>query len=438
MAMTYEEAVRWLKELPPFVPRTLAPGEDPFSLEAIRELLKRLGDPQERLHFIHVTGTNGKGSTCAYLAQILTNAGFRTGLYTSPAIERINERIRIGAEQIPDEAFARVVEKVRGVCLNMQADGAPFPSEFEQVTAAAFLYFLENACDPVILEVGLGGRVDATNVIPAPLLAVFTPIGMDHTESLGNTLEKIAREKSGIIKHGSVVLTCPQEKEVLQVLRERAKEEGAAYYEAFMPEVSRFSLDGQTFYMNCEGSGELSFFTSMCGAYQVKNAALAVQAAVLLRKYGYEISDTVLRSGIAQTVWPGRFEILEKRPYLIADGSHNPHGVRSLAESLERLFPDRKILFITGVMADKSYEEMMRQIVPLAGHVYTVTPPSVRGLPAEELAVCIRRLGAEAEPCRDVPDALLKAKSGAEEEDVICAFGSLSFIGEVRSCRTGQ
>lgn len=438
MTMTYEEAVRWLKELPPFVPRKLEPGEDPFSLDALRELLKRLGDPQERLHFIHVTGTNGKGSTCAYLTQILTNAGFRTGFYTSPAIERINERIRIGAEQIPDEAFARIVERVRDVCLDMRAEGAPFPSEFEQVTAASFLYFLENACDPVVLEVGLGGRVDATNVIPAPLLAVFTPIGMDHMESLGDTPGKIAREKSGIIKHGSAVLTCPQEEEVRKVLKGKAKEEGAAYFEAYMPEVSRFSVDGQTFYMSLENGEPLPFFTSMCGACQVRNAALAVQAAVLLRKDGYEISDTALRRGIAQTVWPGRFEILERRPYLIADGSHNPHGVRALTESLERLFPGRRITFVTGVMADKSYEEMMRQIVPLAGRIYTVTPPSVRALPAEDLAACLRRLGAVAEACPDVSEALCRAKAKAKADDVICAFGSLSFIGEVRSCRTGR
>ena len=425
----YQKAVAYLESIPPFVPRELGPGEEPFSLDPIRKLLKRLGDPQEKLHFVHVTGTNGKGSTCVYLTQILTCAGYRTGLYTSPAVIKINERIRIGEQEISDPEFARIVDSVRLAAEKMREDGAGFPSEFEQTTAAAFLYFYENACDPVVLEVGMGGRLDATNVIPAPLLAVFTPISKDHTESLGGTLAAIAGEKAGIIKEGSAVLTGPQKEEAEAVLRERAEEKNVPFYRAEMPAEGSSCVEGQTFRL-----GDLAFSTSLLGKWQLQNAALAVSAARLLREAGYVIPDEALLRGVASARWPGRFEILRKNPYLIADGSHNPAGVRLLIKSLRELFPDRKFYLVSGVLADKAYEEIMSEAVPHARFVWTVTPPSVRALKAEELAAVVTRLGGEAEACGSVKEALQKALHAASGEDVVCAFGTFSFIKEIREC----
>ena len=433
--MTYQEACEYLGNIPPFIPKKLAPMEEPFNLKKITILLRYLGNPQGSLRFVHITGSNGKGSASAYLTQILTAAGYRIGLYTSPAIREIRERIRIGSEQIPEDAFASYTERVRRVSDRMDREGEGFPSEFEQMTAIALLYFLEQKCDLVVLEVGLGGRLDATNVIPAPLLAIFTPISKEHTEVLGETLSEIAREKAGIIKEGSRVLTAPQEEAAEEVLRAVCGEKKVPLYRASLPVSRHFDGEVQSFAMSAEGLPDgIRFDTKMAAFYQADNAALAVQAALLLKEDGYNVSVKALTEGVYETKWPGRFEIIRSAPWVILDGSHNPAGARALSRCLRECFPGKKIRFLTGVLADKEYKEMMQEVLPLAECFYTVTPSSSRALDAKELASYLSREGAQAKACRDTMEAVRLSMMDLRESSVICAFGSLYQLAEYERC----
>ena len=410
--MTYEEAAAYFAGIPPFVPRKVKPGEELFNLDLIRVLLMRLGNPEKKIAAVHITGTNGKGSTSAFLTQMLTEGGYKTGLYTSPAMTRITERIRIGLTEIPEAAFAAYAERVRAEAEKMAAAGEGSPSEFEQVTALAFLYFAEEACDIAVIEAGLGGRLDATNVIPAPLLAIFTPVSFDHMEVLGDTLALIAAEKAGIIKLGTgAVLSAPQEEEVLQVLKGRAAEMGVPFYAAGVPDID----------------------VSFAGSYQRGNASLAA-AAVRLLADRFPVSEAAVRRGAETMRWPGRYELLQTDPCVIADGAHNAAGVRTLMESLSGQYPGKRFIFITGVLADKQVDEMLDAAAPYAKMFFTVTPDSVRALPAEALCERLRERGLKAEACESAEAAVRRALDAADVSDVICAFGSFYFIGKVRSC----
>ena len=410
--MTYEEAAAYFAGIPPFVPRKVKPGEELFNLDLIRVLLMRLGNPEKKIAAVHITGTNGKGSTSAFLTQMLTEGGYKTGLYTSPAMTRITERIRIGLTEIPEAAFAAYAERVRAEAEKMAADGEGSPSEFEQVTALAFLYFAEEACDIAVIEAGLGGRLDATNVIPAPLLAIFTPVSFDHMEVLGDTLALIAAEKAGIIKPGTgAVLSAPQEEEVLQVLKGRAAEMGVPFYTAGLPDID----------------------VPFAGSYQRDNASLAA-AAVRLLADRFPVSEAAVRRGAETMRWPGRYELLQTDPCVIADGAHNAAGVRTLMESLSGQYPGKRFIFITGVLADKQVDEMLDAAAPYAKMFFTVTPDSVRALPAEALCERLRERGLKAEACESAAAAVRRALDAADVSDVICAFGSFYFIGKVRSC----
>ena len=421
-AMNYTEAVSYLRSLPPFIPRKLAPGEELFNLDAIRCLLKHLGNPEKQLRFVHIAGTNGKGSTASFLTGILTEAGHRTGLFTSPAVLCPTEQIRIGTDDISQDDYARIISYIRPHCEKMAAAGEGSPSEFEILTAAAFLYFTEQKCDIVVLETGLGGRLDATNIIPAPLLCIFTPVSLEHTDLLGDTLEKIAREKAGIIKPGTAVLTSPQDPEVMHVFQETCTRLDVPLY----TEIP--ALD--------EKCGEI-LKEAMAAPYQAENAALAAEAARLLQP---DTAKEAIRLGISRMKWPCRFELIRTSPDVIIDGSHNPAGVKTLAEALRTYYPGKKIRFITGILRDKNVKEMLSHIMPLAACFYTVTPPSPRALPAEELAEILRDFmtAGSCGPCEirsfenpeDAVRGILK-KSGAD--DIICAFGSLYSAGGLRS-----
>ena len=413
--MTYEEAAAYFAGIPPFVPRKVKPGEELFNLDLIRVLLMRLGNPEKKIAAVHITGTNGKGSTSAFLTQMLTEGGYKTGLYTSPAMTRITERIRIGLTEIPEAAFAAYAERVRAEAEKMAAAGEGSPSEFEQVTALAFLYFAEEACDIAVIEAGLGGRLDATNVIPAPLLAIFTPVSFDHMEVLGDTLALIAAEKAGIIKPGTgAVLSAPQEEEVLQVLKGRASEMGVPFYAAGVPDGTLRDVP-------------------FAGSYQRDNASLAA-AAVRLLADRFPVSEAAVRRGAETMRWPGRYELLRTDPCVIADGAHNAAGVRTLMESLSGQYPGKRFIFITGVLADKQVDEMLDAAAPYAKMFFTVTPDSVRALPAEALCERLRERGLKAEACESAAAAVRRALDAADVSDVICAFGSFYFIGKVRSC----
>ena len=382
-----------------------------LGLERMNELMHRLGDPQKSLKFIHVAGTNGKGSVCAMLASILSAAGYRTGLYTSPHLRIYNERIRIGGENISDENFNAAADTVRCAVEGME----DIPTEFERITAMAFWYFAQQRCDIVVCEVGLGGRLDATNVIDTPELAVITCIDLEHTEILGDTIEKIAIEKAGIIKRGTSVVLYQQSKEAECVIQAKCQtlECSLTMTDASQEKLFESSLDGQILRK-----------LRLLGSYQRKNAALVLEAVDALRQRGWLISEAAVQDGFALVTWPGRFEILRQKPLVIVDGAHNPNSVRELAACIREYLPERKLVFIMGVMADKNYGEMLEIISPYAERFIAVEPDNGRALPADELARTIEStIGLPACSGGSVYDGMARAldESG---DDVICAFGS--------------
>lgn len=433
--MNYSEVMNYLSHIPAFSPQNVVKGKDPFNLDNITLLLSYLGNPQDQLKYIHIAGTNGKGSTSAFLNQILIESGYKVGIFTSPYVERFTEQIRINNQEITKEALANVATKVCEMTEQMRINGQAMPSEFEVICTIAFLYFLQEKCDIVILETGLGGRLDATNVIPAPELAMITSISLDHTEILGDTLPKIAFEKAGIIKSGCDVLLYPQSAEVEEVFCTICSNRNAVLHKAILPEhVASYDLTGQTFDLHSDHNDWTldNLHIRLLGHYQINNAAMAVNASLLLRKKGYSIPDETIRLGLEHTHWIGRFELMKKDPAIVIDGSHNEDGVAMLCESLTRYFPEKKIIFITGVLADKAYDKMMLSVIPLAKKFLTITPLSPRALPADKLAEFLQDQNATVEAFEHIPDAIQTAIKDAASDDVICIFGSLYFLGEVR------
>ena len=391
------------------------------------ELLEQLGNPEKQLKFIHVAGTNGKGSTCVMLSSILTAAGYKTGLYTSPYIQRFNERIQIDGTSISDEDLIAVTQQVK-VHADEMTDP---PTEFELVTVIGLLHFAQQGCDLVVLEVGLGGRLDATNVIPVPEVAVITPIGLDHTAELGGTLEKIAAEKAGIIKPAGWVILAPQEPEVEQVIVSTCMDRQAVLKQVdicdAVPESS--DLDGQWFtYQN-----ELRLHLPLLGAHQLQNAATALKTTTCLREAGWLIPDSAIAAGLEAVRWPGRFELLHKHPTVIVDGAHNPQGVQTLVDALSAYFPDKKITFVMGVMADKDYRSMIALTAPLAERYITVMPSNTRVLDSYELSVAIQESCDKVTLCGHPLQGLRTALEQVSDEEVVCVFGSLYMIGEIRN-----
>lgn len=378
-----------------------------------RKLLAAVGDPQNDLAFIHIAGTNGKGSTAAFLREILKEAGIRAGMFTSPHLIDFTERIQVDGRQIPEEDAARLGEMLLNLDLEVH------PTMFDYCLAMALLYFREQGCRLVILETGLGGRLDSTNVISAPLVSVITKIGYDHTEVLGDTLDKIAAEKAGILKPNTFMVSESQQQPAEKVLKGCCSKLGISYQ--FVEAEKIKAVDHGFSY---EGKG--SYRMRMLGMHQRENAMAAVFAAEALRIYGFEITDAQISQGIENATWNGRMELISQEPYLLIDGAHNGHGVHALAESLKELYPDEKFHFIMGVLADKDYKQMVKEILPLAESVTTVTPDSGRALQGETLAEYIRSYGVFAENTEQMQEAFLQIR------DKTVAFGSLYFIGEIR------
>lgn len=526
-----------------------------LGLERIRELLDRLGRPQDRLKFVHVAGTNGKGSTCAFTASILAEAGFKTGLFTSPYVETFHERIRVNGRNISDEDLTAATLRVRECAEAMEAEGGEHPTEFELMTAVALVHFAHVGCDIVVLEVGLGGRLDSTNVIAVPEVAAIVSIALDHTNLLGNTLAEIAHEKAGIVKKGSTVVSWPQEPSAMEVVEDAARRAGD---KLVVPDFSQLSVgkvtrgaalltcgtalehEGHTpcsdsplyaaelraehaphaqelqagaaddlgcgtafehashaqelqagagfdagfggrmpravphepnvpsgtfvraqdclsmayahrtpvsqvasavpmrqfFYRGCE------YATRLLGSYQPSNAAMAIEIAGALRERGWEIPDEAIARGIAETRWPARFEVLDQpagMPTVVIDGGHNPQGAGVLADSLCDVFPDKRPVFLVGILADKDYRSMLCAVAPLASAFVCVTPPNPRALDAADLAETIREtcdeLGVRAtvEVAGDFDGAVSAARKIAGSEGLICAFGSLYSIADVKA-----
>jgi dihydrofolate synthase/folylpolyglutamate synthase len=405
-------------------------GESRLGLARTRALLRKLGNPERKLRFVHVAGTNGKGSISAMIASALAEAGCLTGLYTSPYIHDFNERICVNGVPIEDASLAELTE-----CVRFHADAmSDRPTEFEMITALAFQYFFDKACDVVVLEVGLGGRLDATNVIETPELAVISKIAMDHTAELGVSLERIAREKAGVIKSGGLVVSSPQDETAARVIRNKCLAEDArpGFVDEGDIELLARTLDGQRFRFGDEKDYEIPLH----GDHQLINAATAILALENLRGRGFDIPDSAIRSGLRNVCWPGRFEILRREPFFIVDGAHNPDGVRAAVSAFARLFPGKKATFLFGVLADKDYLGMIKILLPAAKRFFVVPPENPKALPSAELVARIRMTAGSysATVCETVEAGVNAVLNEARKDDVIIALGSLYMVGAVRNC----
>lgn len=398
-----------------------APG-----LHRIRALLRALGDPQRGMKFVHVAGTNGKGSTCACLAAVLQAAGYRVGLNTSPYLETFHERIRVDGVMISDADLAALTERVRPAAEAM----ADHPTEFELITAVALLYFRQRACDIAVLEVGLGGALDASNVIDVPEAAVLTAMGMDHMAQLGGTLEEIAAAKAGIIKPGGDVVSlggCPSADDVF---RETCRRQGARLTEVDHSRLRprALTLEGSVF----DFAPYADLRLPLLGKCQMENAALAVTALEVLAQKGWNIPERAIRAGLAAVRWPGRLEVLRRDPVFLLDGAHNAQGAAAAAESLAALFPGRKLIFLLGVLADKDLAPMLEPLAPLAEAFVTLRPDSPRALDAEALRQRLLPLGAPVCACGSAEEAVRTALMAAGPDGAVCALGSLYLSAALR------
>lgn len=400
-----------------------------LDLTNIKELMKRLGNPQDQLKYIHVAGTNGKGSVIAYLYTTLTKAGYHVGRYISPSVYSYREKIETEGKPISREKFAEQTTRVAAVIEEMTAEGLAHPTPFEIETAVAFLFFAEEKCDPVILEVGMGGITDATNLITTTELAVLVPISMDHQSFLGNTISEIAEKKAGIIKPGSSVVTIGQETEALEVIKKTGAEAGTDVCVADVSEAEVLEADftGQRFCYKGE-----EYALSLAGSYQTENAVLALEALRILDERGYHTTLEQRKEGLWATRWNGRLTIIHKDPLFIVDGAHNPAAADMLEDSVRKYFKDRRLFFIMGVFKDKDYPYIIRKLCPYAEQILAIeTPDNPRALPAEELAEAIRPYNANVRAEKNIPRAVEELFEMAGKDDVILSFGSLSFIGEI-------
>ncbi|MCI8401666.1 MAG: bifunctional folylpolyglutamate synthase/dihydrofolate synthase [Lachnospiraceae bacterium] len=416
--MTYEEALSYIHSV-------IWRGKR-LGLTRIQELLMRMGNPEKKLKFVHIAGTNGKGSTAAMTASVLQEAGYRTGLFISPFIHCFNERMQINGSPISDEELVEVTASIRPLAEAMEDK----PTEFELITALAFAYFYRNHCDIVVLEVGLGGAMDSTNVIDTPEAAVITALGLDHTKELGGAIEEIARAKAGIIKKNSRVVFYGRNEAALPVIRKAVENSGSTLV---MPDYDRLhvrsrDLTGQTFsYEDYE-----NLRIALLGVYQLYNAAVVIETVRELRKGGWQIHDEALRTGLLHTRWTGRLERIGSHPDIFVDGSHNPQGVKATAESLKTYFPGGGITFLVGVLADKDAVNMIKELPSLASSFVTVTPPSMRGMTAEELAGLMQSItDRPVAAAESLEEGCRMALEAAGEDGVVCAIGSLYTVGDL-------
>ena len=395
-------------------------------LERISALCEKLGNPQDELKFIHVAGTNGKGSFCSMIDSVLRVAGYKTGLFTSPYIKVFNERMQFCGENIADDELAEITEYVKPFADSMEDK----PTEFELITAIGFEYFKRKKCDVVILEAGMGGRLDSTNIIKSSLLSVITGISLDHTAFLGDTVEKIAAEKAGIIKNGGAVLFGGNSKSVEEVIKAKATEMGADYHFADKTSLDIIASDltGSTF--NYLGYCDVKL--PLLGLYQPWNAANVLCALEILKTKGFTVSEEAVRAGLLAARWPARFEIISRDPLIIFDGAHNPEGIETAVASIKRYFGDQKVCILTGVMKDKDYNYIAGKFAEIADRAFTITPDNPRALPAEEYAKVLEGVGIKATSYTSVASALDGAKKYAKETNTaLLCLGSLYMYCEV-------
>ena len=423
--MNYEEAMNFIQNTNKF--------GSVLGLDNIRELLERLGNPQDQLRVVHIAGTNGKGSTLAFLAGIFRESGYRAGRYVSPASFSYEERFRINEENISKKDLCFYMEKIKNVAEEMVKDGLSHPTMFEIETALSFLYFLDKKVDGVLLETGMGGRLDATNVVKKPIATVIASIGMDHMQFLGDTLEKIASEKAGIIKEGCPVISYDNTKEVNEVIKNKAKQMHAkvTFVNSAGIRVLQESLNGESFsYRSSDGRWYEKIEIPLLGRHQINNAALALETLNVIKNY-YCISDFQTEDGMRKTIWRGRIEILEREPMVICDGAHNPDGAKSLLSFLQNNFTNQRLIYIMGVLSDKDYEQMVQILAPAADKIYTVAPDNPRALSSRELCNCISKYHQNVEERQRLAECLSEVRQKAEKDDVIIICGTLSFQNEL-------
>ncbi len=399
-------------------------------LERISALMDALDHPERKLRFVHIAGTNGKGSTAAMTASILRCAGYRTGLFTSPYLFRFHERMQVNGQEITDEALIRATAIVRPAADAMESP----PTEFELVTAIALVYFVQMRCDIVVLEVGMGGALDSTNIIPAPECAVLTNIGLDHTAFLGSTAEEIAATKAGILKPGTEAVLYPQSAGVTEVIRQRCRALDIPLHIADPAQLAPgdFGTEGQAFSYKNRGP----FHISLLGRHQLYNAAVALETAEVLRHRGFSLPETAIVRGLAETRWPARFEILSREPWFVLDGGHNPQCAETVAANLRQYFPGKRVIFLLGILRDKNIAEFTDILDPAAAEYITITPENPRAMPAGELAEFLTaRFHKPALAAESISAGVSAALNHARATDsMVCCSGSLYLAGPVRHC----
>ncbi|TJX67919.1 bifunctional folylpolyglutamate synthase/dihydrofolate synthase [Soehngenia saccharolytica] len=426
--MNYQEAINFIDDKNKYGSR--------LGLDSIKKLLSLLNNPHHNLKYIHVAGTNGKGSTCAYLASCLMETGYKTGLYTSPHLERFTERIQINGKEVTEEEVATLTEKVKTACDEMVRLGFEHPTTFEIITAIGFLYFYEKNVDIVVLEVGLGGKGDATNAIESSLASVITTISYDHMEVLGNTLEEIAIQKAGIIKDNGIVISYPKSKEPQEAIKKIATQKNAVFVEVPIENVNikYLSDDGSIFDFEYNDHFIENIRTNLIGEHQIYNATTAITTLLTLNDSGLiKISIDDIKNGIEKTEWHGRIELLRHKPKFIIDGAHNLEGVENLVKALGNFKFDRLILGI-ATLKDKDFDHMLSLLVPMADVIIATEANTDRKLDAERMKEQIEKIWTKEEVIveKHIQNAVERALIIANENDLILFTGSLYMIGEVR------
>lgn len=423
--MKYEEAMKYITEVGNF-------GSN-YGLERTYKLLEHLGNPERNLKLIHIAGTNGKGSTTSMITEILMGEGYKVGMYTSPFIEEFEERIQINRNNIPKESLAILMDEIKVAVDKVIEAGYNHPTEFEIITVLMLLYFKKENIDFGVIEVGLGGTLDSTNVIK-PIIQVITSISFDHTNLLGNTLEKIAREKAGIIKKGIPTVIYPQQEEVLKVIKNKCFEMDSELYIANNENLkfeNIVNLDKP--YQLLKYNNEIDILLPLLGEHQIINLSVAMQAIeVLNNKNIIDISIANIVKSIKNVSWKGRLEVLSNNPYVVIDGAHNIQGIKTLSRNIKKYFKYENLYLILGILADKDVEEMIKIITPMAKKVYSVTPNSIRGELAESLKDEVSKFNKNCKAFDKYEEAYLEALNDASEKDLILASGSLYMIGDMR------
>jgi dihydrofolate synthase / folylpolyglutamate synthase len=438
----YIQALEWIHGLGRF---GIRPG-----LGRVAALLEKLGNPHHRVRFVHVGGTNGKGSTAVMIASMLRAAGYRIGLYTSPYLLSFTNRMAVNGSDIDSGDLVELVDRIRPLVEEISSDDSLGEmTEFEVVTALALTYFAKKEVDLVVLEVGLGGRLDATNVI-TPLFSIITNISLEHTDVLGNTVEEIAFEKAGIIKQGKPLITAAEDQKVLAVLKSRCAELGSPFYSVYplqedsadagnnrpSASLSEITEEGQFFSYRGFAMQFERLFVPLRGLYQLSNAATALAAVELLAEEGFPVTEDALRSGLAATVWPGRLELLSSRPLLIMDGAHNPAAIEKLSAALPAYFTYRRLVLVIGMLADKDTEAMLKYILPLADTVIFTRPLLPRAAdPGTIAAFAVSQLNfkKDHEVIYDHGEALDRALDLAGPDDAVLVTGSLYTVSDIRA-----